>query len=60
MPDLTVAENVFLGNQPVNRFGVVRWRRDGARGRASSSPALGIDVDPTAAAGRPAARACSS
>src|SRR5471032_2034130 len=25
-PDLTVAENVFLGSQPVNRFGVVQWR----------------------------------
>src|SRR6476659_6071034 len=26
-PDLTVAENVFLGNQPINRFGLVQWRR---------------------------------
>src|SRR5919201_3309978 len=26
-PDLTVAENVFLGNQPTNRFGMVQWRR---------------------------------
>ena len=26
-PDLTVAENVFLGNQPTNRFGLVDWRR---------------------------------
>src|ERR1700752_436422 len=25
--DLTVAENVFLGNQPTNRFGIVQWRR---------------------------------
>src|SRR6478735_12104229 len=25
-PDLTVAENVFLGVQPVNRFGIVAWR----------------------------------
>jgi ribose transport system ATP-binding protein len=27
MPALTVAENVFLGRQPVNRFGVVDWKR---------------------------------
>ena len=26
-PDLSVAENVFLGAQPTNRFGVVQWRR---------------------------------
>src|ERR1700761_383861 len=26
-PDLTVAENVFLGTQPTNRFGFVQWRR---------------------------------
>src|SRR5271169_6920801 len=25
-PELTVAENVFLGSQPVSRFGVVAWR----------------------------------
>ena len=26
-PELSVAENVFLGAQPVNRMGVVAWRR---------------------------------
>ena len=26
-PDLSVAENVFLGTQPTNRFGLVQWRR---------------------------------
>ena len=26
-PDLTVAENVFLGAQPVGRLGIVAWRR---------------------------------
>ena len=25
VPDLSVAENVFLGVQPVNRFGIVDW-----------------------------------
>ena len=28
VPDLTVAENVFLGMQPVNRLGIIDWRRD--------------------------------
>jgi ribose transport system ATP-binding protein len=27
VPDLTVAENVLLGQQPTGRFGVVDWRR---------------------------------
>src|SRR6478735_6396497 len=27
VPDLTVAENVFLGTQPVNSFGKVDWSR---------------------------------
>ena len=26
-PDLSVAENVFLGSQPTNRLGLVQWRR---------------------------------
>src|SRR6185437_3674722 len=26
-PDLSVAENVFLGTQPTNRLGLVQWRR---------------------------------
>src|SRR5262249_14366774 len=26
-PDLSVAENVFLGVQPTNRLGFVQWRR---------------------------------
>src|SRR5919107_2187019 len=27
VPDLSVAENVFLGTQPVNRMGLMQWRR---------------------------------
>jgi ribose transport system ATP-binding protein len=27
MPALTVAENVFLGRQPTNRFGLIDWKR---------------------------------
>jgi len=45
VPQLTVAENVFLGAQPVTRFGTIDWRRmqsEAARELAS----LGIDLDP--------------
>ena len=35
-PDLSVAENVFLGAQPANRFGAIAWRAHGARGARSS------------------------
>jgi ribose transport system ATP-binding protein len=44
-PDLTVAENVFLGNQPINRFGLVQWRRM-AREAGEQLARFGIDVDP--------------
>ena len=27
MPALTIAENVFLGRQPTNQFGLVRWKK---------------------------------
>lgn len=43
--DLSVAENVHLGFQPVNRFGLIDWRamRRTAREHLLS---LGIDLDP--------------
>jgi len=44
-PDLSVAENVFLGHQPTNRFGVVQWRRM-VREAAELLARLGIAVDP--------------
>jgi ribose transport system ATP-binding protein len=45
VPDLSVAENVFLGAQPVTKFGIVDWR--GMAKAASEQLAnLGIDVDP--------------
>ena len=44
-PDLTVAENVFLGTQPTNRLGLVHWRRM-AREAGEHLARLGIDVDP--------------
>ncbi len=50
IPDLTVAENVFLGSQPVNRLGLVRWRSMAERAREELG-ALGIAVDPGARLG---------
>ncbi|MEH2572910.1 ribose transport system ATP-binding protein [Bradyrhizobium sp. AZCC 1708] len=44
-PDLSVAENVFLGNQPTNRFGFVQWRRM-AREAGEQLKRFGIAVDP--------------
>lgn len=44
-PDLTVAENVFLGNQPTNALGIVQWRRM-AHEAAEQLKKLGIDADP--------------
>ncbi len=49
VPDLTVAENVYLGKQPT-RAGIVDWRAmfEGAREHLAS---LGIEVDPRARMG---------
>ncbi|UFZ06032.1 sugar ABC transporter ATP-binding protein [Bradyrhizobium ontarionense] len=44
-PDLTVAENVFLGNQPTNALGLVQWRRMAGEA-AEQLKKLGIDADP--------------
>ena len=45
-----VAENVFLGAQPVNRFGIVAWRA--WRAQASEHlKSLGLDIDPRARLG---------
>jgi ribose transport system ATP-binding protein len=44
-PDLSVAENVFLGAQPTNRFGFVQWRRM-AREAREQLARFGIDADP--------------
>jgi ribose transport system ATP-binding protein len=49
-PDLTVAENVFLGSQPTNRFGLVQWRRM-AREAGEQLARFGLDVDPLARLG---------
>jgi len=44
-PELSIAENVFLGTQPINRFGIVQWRKMAREARQQLSR-LGIDVDP--------------
>jgi ribose transport system ATP-binding protein len=49
-PELSVAENVFLGAQPVNRLGVVAWRRM-AEAAAAQLKNLGLDIDPRARLG---------
>src|SRR6202035_610885 len=49
-PELTVAENVFLGVQPVNRFGIVAWRFM-ARQASEQLKSLGLDIDPRARLG---------
>ncbi len=45
VPDLTVAENVFLGMQPLTALGTVDWGRMVRESREHLSR-LGIDVDP--------------
>jgi ribose transport system ATP-binding protein len=49
-PELTVAENVFLGMQPVNRFGVVAWRAMGKQATEQLKN-LGLGIDPKARLG---------
>src|SRR5215831_2637182 len=44
-PDLSVAENVFLGTQPIGRLGFVQWRRM-MREAGEQLARLGVDVDP--------------
>ena len=49
-PDLTVAENVFLGAQPVGRLGLVAWGRM-AREATAQLKNLGLEIDPRARLG---------
>ncbi|HYF00851.1 MAG TPA: ATP-binding cassette domain-containing protein, partial [Planctomycetota bacterium] len=50
VPGLSVAENVFLGAQPVKAGGMVDWKRMMRESRAHLA-GLGIDVDPHATIG---------
>ena len=45
VPQLTVAENVYLGVQPINRLGAVDWTAM-ARGAREQLKKLGLDLDP--------------
>jgi ribose transport system ATP-binding protein len=49
-PDLTVAENVFLGSQPVGPLGLVAWGRM-AREATAQLHDLGLNIDPRARLG---------
>ena len=49
-PELSVAENVFLGAQPINRLGVVAWRRMAEAAKLQLKN-LGLDIDPRARLG---------
>ena len=49
-PDLSVAENVFLGSQPVTGLGTIAWGRM-AREAAEQLKNLGLDIDPKARLG---------
>jgi ribose transport system ATP-binding protein len=50
VPDLTVAENVFLGAQPLVAGGVVDWRRM-RREAKKQLASLGLDINPAARMG---------
>ena len=50
VPDLTVAENVFLGNQPLTALGTVDWGRMNRESKALIK-SLGLDIDPTTVMG---------
>jgi ribose transport system ATP-binding protein len=50
VPELSVAENVFLGTQPISHLGLVDWRRM-AREAGEHLSGLGIAVDPRARIG---------
>ena len=49
-PDLTVAENVFLGAQPVGPLGTIAWSRM-AREAVAQLDNLGLKIDPRARLG---------
>jgi ribose transport system ATP-binding protein len=46
MPGLTIAENVFLGRQPTNRYGMIDWKRMN-REATEQLRAFGINLDVT-------------
>ncbi|MCS6907791.1 MAG: sugar ABC transporter ATP-binding protein [Anaerolineales bacterium] len=50
VPTLSVAENIFLGRLPRNRFGLIDWKRVHGDAKASLNT-LGIDLDTHAITG---------
>ncbi len=50
VPDLTVAENVFLGNQPLTALGTVDWGRMNREAKKLIA-SLGLEIDPTTTMG---------
>lgn len=45
IPDLTVAENVFLGHQPLTKWGTIDWERINKEA-AQLVSSLGLNIDP--------------
>jgi ribose transport system ATP-binding protein len=50
VPDLSVAENVFLGTQPTTPLGTIDWARMNRDARQLIA-SLGLDIDPTTTMG---------
>ncbi len=50
-PNLTVAENLFIGREPRNKLGMINWKEMNARS-AEASGKLNINVPPYTDAGR--------
>ncbi len=50
VPTLSVAENIFLGNMPRSRFGMIDWAKTYADA-AQVLAKMGVDIDPTAITG---------
>ncbi len=50
VPDLTVAENVFLGTQPLTSIGTVDWAKMNREAKKLIA-SLGLDIDPTTTMG---------
>ncbi len=51
VPELSVAENIFLGRMPRDRFGQVDWRTAYV-GAQRALAALGVEIEPRVEAGR--------
>ncbi|MFY0681683.1 MAG: sugar ABC transporter ATP-binding protein [Thalassovita sp.] len=50
VPTLSVAENIYLGNMPCNRFGMIDWKKAHADAKAALAE-MDVDIDPGAITG---------